>query len=493
MKEVQVTIGVFFDGTSNNSDNIKDSLDEFSVKNRVLQHEISEADFAGFVKERKKVSSSKIQSYLNYHTNIFWLNKLYANGFNEETLDYQFPIYIEGVGTDAGDLDCLLSFAFGTGSRGVVAKTEKSLVLLELALKLIKDNLVMKFSENEFFVTNIRFDLFGFSRGAVSASLLARRVFFKDVFFQNIIHKSLSGYVDDRVNINTRFVGLFDSVSEILTQKYSRKNKLLKFDDSNYYLPPNVADHVFHITAAHECRANFPLNSLKPIWNELALPGTHSDIGGGYFPIVEENVFLTRPLSKILPLGLMVNRNNTHLPFDEKLSALKKNLALEPILNTTEPELEEWSEGGVFPDNKGILMSRNVSTISIRNRIVFNNWSVLSLKVMIDAAEDAGVNFKKIDENFPQLQLPEDLVRYYLKARKISQDVRNNLMPTEFSKEEIDFIASKYIHCSANWNPVRTGKGNSIYDDINPLKYLKYVNRPGVGWERIVYKLHEYN
>ncbi|HCC5872072.1 TPA: hypothetical protein N3018_005024 [Klebsiella pneumoniae] len=42
-------------------------------------------------------------------------------------------------------------------------------------------------------------------------------------------------------------------------------------------LRPGVAEKVFHITAANECRFNFALNSVKPAWLELALPGAHSD------------------------------------------------------------------------------------------------------------------------------------------------------------------------------------------------------------------------
>jgi len=42
-------------------------------------------------------------------------------------------------------------------------------------------------------------------------------------------------------------------------------------------LRPGVAEKVFHITAANECRFNFALNSVKPAWPELALPGAHSD------------------------------------------------------------------------------------------------------------------------------------------------------------------------------------------------------------------------
>ncbi|MBL1249179.1 hypothetical protein JK362_20945 [Klebsiella pneumoniae] len=46
-------------------------------------------------------------------------------------------------------------------------------------------------------------------------------------------------------------------------------------------LRPGVAEKVFHITAANECRFNFALNSVKPAWPELALPGAHSERSEG--------------------------------------------------------------------------------------------------------------------------------------------------------------------------------------------------------------------
>lgn len=57
-------------------------------------------------------------------------------------------------------------------------------------------------------------------------------------------------------------------------------------------LCPGVAEKVFHITATNECRFNFALNSVKPAWPELSLPGVHSDIGDGYLPVTKEHLFL---------------------------------------------------------------------------------------------------------------------------------------------------------------------------------------------------------
>ncbi len=73
-------------------------------------------------------------------------------------------------------------------------------------------------------------------------------------------------------------------------------------------LPAGVAKKVFHLTAMNECRYNFCLNSVKERWPELSLPGAHADIGGGYNPLEEEYLFLSRPEMQTVPAGWMCKR-----------------------------------------------------------------------------------------------------------------------------------------------------------------------------------------
>ncbi|MGU5686706.1 hypothetical protein ACV1DN_21300, partial [Aeromonas allosaccharophila] len=48
------------------------------------------------------------------------------------------------------------------------------------------------------------------------------------------------------------------------------------------YLAPGCADQVVQLTASHEYRVNFALNSISATHREIPLYGAHSDIGGGY-------------------------------------------------------------------------------------------------------------------------------------------------------------------------------------------------------------------
>ncbi|MCS6037658.1 hypothetical protein LNQ52_24665 [Klebsiella pneumoniae subsp. pneumoniae] len=65
--------------------------------------------------------------------------------------------------------------------------------------------------------------------------------------------------------------------------------------DVNLALRPGVAEKVFHITAQHECRFNFALNSVKPAWPELALPVRTPTLVAAIIPTRMKLISLTRP------------------------------------------------------------------------------------------------------------------------------------------------------------------------------------------------------
>lgn len=454
----------------------------------MLPHEISHDELTLFLKKKINILDVKMQSYMNYFTNIYWLNKLYKNSFDQKKLEYQKSIYLEGVGTNAGEQDCMFAVAFGTGRKGILAKTDKSLCLLENCLNSIRDDLHLKFSDDKFLITRIQFDLFGFSRGAISASILARRIFFRESCFLSVINNSMNNYINCDTDISTRFIGLFDTVSGLFNSEENDPNyKSRDFEGLNFYLPPGVSKNIFHITASHECRENFPLHSLQPQWPEMSLPGTHSDIGGGYFPNLTENIHLTRPLSKLQPLGYYEGLVEYQNIIKHDLSSLNKIISLKPFLKNSTPFVKTWNDDALLLNNHGVLLSRQFFSISLSKRNVVNSWSIVSLKIMIEAAKDYGVDFKEIDSSIVQLKIPPELNYYYFKARKISFDIRNGIKSSCFTNDEIDFLASRYLHCSANWN---FDAFNKAYDIIEPLRYLKFLNRPNAGWKREIHKMY---
>ncbi|HCM5348461.1 TPA: hypothetical protein N3N58_005319 [Klebsiella pneumoniae] len=71
-------------------------------------------------------------------------------------------------------------------------------------------------------------------------------------------------------------------------------------------LRPGVAEKVFHITAANECGFNFALNSVKPAWPELALPGAHSD-NVSFRSIEHQTPIRSEGLAQYSPDGIILH------------------------------------------------------------------------------------------------------------------------------------------------------------------------------------------
>jgi len=243
-------IGVFFDGTGNNMHN---------------DRQLPDRDI----------------------TNVAKLHDLYPN----DAANGYYPVYIQGVGTIAGREsedgfvapENAIGMGTGVGPEGGHARIEQALTEVRQILEANpRDSLVT-------------FDVFGFSRGAA----LARH-------FVNLIHRwpetllvpdfrlVRSMYQPPLRRIlafpprpipfpQVRFVGLFDTVGSFYRPGTDSN---LDFD---LYIASGSAARVVQLTAHHEIRRNFPLNSIADAqgnhpgnFAEIALPGVHADIGGGY-------------------------------------------------------------------------------------------------------------------------------------------------------------------------------------------------------------------
>ncbi len=105
-------------------------------------------------------------------------------------------------------------------------------------------------------------DIFGFSRGALSART-----------FVNLVNQALKTEPGDAFrNIEVRFLGVFDTVES-----------LHEWGESpNCHVTNSDYRAARHFTARHEIRVNFPLTLLDPGAQSVEYPGTHSDVGGGW-------------------------------------------------------------------------------------------------------------------------------------------------------------------------------------------------------------------
>ncbi|PLY43213.1 type VI secretion system tube protein Hcp, partial [Lelliottia sp. F159] len=284
-RNITLTLGVFFDGTGNNAVNTQNMLAACTAAHFDISDPDAESILARMAQEQMGVSGTGATSYTGGYTNIHWLNTLYKTDLPIESGQAQAAIYVEGIGTEAGRPDSMIGLSLGVADTGVIAKTDLAVKQIAGTLKKFFDDMREFASVPSLKVTEFQFDIFGFSRGAAAARHFANRIQTEDRDIINAIRYGMNDveYAGAPAG-KTRFIGIFDTVAAIGTPQNGLNPHTANTGDVNIVLRPGVAEKVFHITAQHECRFNFALNSVQPAWPELALPGAHSDIGGGYLP-----------------------------------------------------------------------------------------------------------------------------------------------------------------------------------------------------------------
>lgn len=127
-------------------------------------------------------------------------------------------------------------------------------------------------------------DVFGFSRGAAEARV------FCDWLMGLITDQKVVG-----IPIRLRFLGLMDTVASVGMWESFKHGAYQTGGHAEWAtvgslrIRPEIENCV-HMVAMHELRKSFPLDAvsvrgiLPPNCSELAYPGAHSDIGGGYGP-----------------------------------------------------------------------------------------------------------------------------------------------------------------------------------------------------------------
>ncbi|WP_284384844.1 PAAR domain-containing protein, partial [Dyella flava] len=293
-------IGVFFDGTRNNAGNTELFTHCQASTGSALGQ--SQQEQAAIAEHCKRYMADDKSSYGGGYTNVWRLYKLYQDSrekpLDKDAREYFIPIYVEGIGTATGERDDVLAMGFGIGGTGILAKVEQTLS------KAIPDELESFSRTNSgVSIAALELDVFGFSRGAAAARHFVNEINRKQ---QGLLAQKLSssqaklaeGFdVDGDVRIG--FVGLFDTV-------VARANVADGFNVVSGHngpvkvaLPADCARKVVQLVARDEHRANFMLTTVAPEHREIALPGVHSDIGGGYRENHEGPLMLIKPLRTV--------------------------------------------------------------------------------------------------------------------------------------------------------------------------------------------------
>jgi hypothetical protein len=339
-------------------------------------------------------------------------------------------------------------------------------------------------------VTSCQFDIFGFSRGAAAARHFANRIQDKDRVIANAIRYGMGevNYVGAPAG-KTRFIGIFDTVAAIGTPQNGLNPHTANTGEVNIMLRPGVAEKVFHITAQNECRFNFALNSVQPAWPELALPGAHSDIGGGYLPVVRENIFLTRPEGETVPLNTPPHKSRAYRHAVAQLSVLEASAVVAPLIRTNDISADVWEDERMPAHHIEGMQKRAFAALTMKQRLVKNDWSKVVLRVMLDAAQEAGVVFNPIKTSDKDLSIATALIPLFSKAIESGKAIRKGGKGILFSSSEIDLLAKEFVHCSANWNSIILDSHRKIYGGMSPSQIIGFVNRPDDNWKRTTYDM----
>jgi hypothetical protein len=485
-REITLTIGVFFDGTGNNANNSGDRQAACSGEHFGMNDAEATSGLEQCLRLNRGVSGTAAGSYLGYYSNIYWLNTLYSPDVRPDTETGQYAIYIEGIGTEDGTGDSTYGMGTGRGDTGVVRKTDKAVAILAAA---IQGYFNRHAAARTCVIKELQFDIFGFSRGAAAARHFANRIFSQDSTIVSAIKIGLGDVeFSGTPGGKTRFLGIFDTVAAIGTPVNGLNPHSADTGEVNLVLRPGVAEKVFHITAKHECRFNFALNSVKPAWPELALPGAHSDIGGGYNPEEREACFLTRPEFETVPLSTPDTETRIYQQTCAQLKTMDGYPAIAPLLNAVKVSADVWHDDRMPADRYGTIQKRSGAALVI-DRLTRNDWSKVVLRVMLDAAQDAGVIFDPIRDTNKELRLRSELNSLCEKAIIMGRATRSGVPGTGFTTSEILMLAEKYIHCSANWSSVIRDSEGRISGAVRPAKLVTFTNRPDERWQRTVYDM----
>ncbi|MDR7941947.1 PAAR domain-containing protein [Enterobacter soli] len=489
-QEVALTIGLFFDGTGNNAVNTENMIKAYTARHFDYTSVEAEVIMTRCAREEFGVSGISAGSYIGYYTNVHWLHTLYQTDLLPDSTEVQASLYIDGIGTEAGKPDSLIGQSLGIADTGVIAKTDKAVAGLISTLLQTLGDLKNRLKSPILIVKSIQFDIFGFSRGAAAARHFANRVLAQDSAIIAAIRQGLNGVAFQGPPAGkTRFIGIFDTVAAIGSPVNGMNPHSASTGEVKITLPAGIAEKVFHITAENECRFNFALNSVRPVWPELVLPGSHSDIGGGYLPQVRENFFLTRPVTETVPLSQPGIQTRSYQRLVQQLPQLDTVPSLAPILRTSNILAETWYDDRLPPDRYGQFQKRSYSALTLRNRLIRNDWSKVILRVMIEAAKEAGAMFYPYDSTNPDTFIPAELSTFLDKSLQMGKAVRDGKVPPAFAQQEMNLLARSYIHCSANWNPVVTNTRGDIQGGAALTELVSFVNRPDENWRRTRYNM----
>lgn len=465
--EVILKLGLFFDGTANNAYNTK-------TREKYQQQ---------LIKNANATTNMPVYdtSYVNEYTNIHKLYEMYyfdtcvsLEPHEDGNIYYQKRIYIEGVGTEKDKPDDIMSMGTGLWGQGIRQKLQKAIDEVERIIEEFK-------TENQNIrIKGICYDIFGFSRGAATARFFTNLIQDPDLFvsyyFKNLHGRSVpvapeyidphqkvkecynpltnmlkegllgirSGNWSDNSNGKVHFLGLFDTVAGLggLANGYQAGNG--DYFDIAVGLKENCAEHGLQIGAQHEYRLNFSLDDAPDSFKKIILPGSHSDIGGGYSNQPAQEKICIATCKKEYNRLSLYDRRDIQEHIKQKLKQHLHLLQSHPEIHylfehLSEKNFDFWSYSNSTAQSFSAF--RYGAIISCRE--VKPGLDRLALRIMYEEAVLNHCRFNKFNTDYdsvPKLRLLSDKILSHVRVGK----------DYELTEEEKELV-SHYIHCSAQY------------------------------------------
>lgn len=474
--QIDIRIGVFFDGTQNNRSNTRAAGNEPGYKPTDEEK-----------KKYNKYSNKDDDSYVNDLSNVarkeYWYKK------NDD--EYVGKIYIEGIGTqdlkeDSDDVTEHLGVAFGAGQLGIRAKVRKGCEeVIKKVIELKKDKQV----------NSLTLDVFGFSRGAAAARNFVYEInkskyspgsYVAPVQGAKPIPTDSDGYYTELkefparghlglqlqeknlkiTTITVRFLGLYDTVS---SYDPTADNKTISPDFTNDVGELNLntlkARKIIHFCASDEHRANFMLTLTRNAGGiDFFLPGVHSDVGGCYTHNMKE---LDR---QIMDLDNTWGDGLSDSDYDKILNA----------------DLDYLIEQGWFKSGE-VVRPNSWHETHINRKGISNRYSFIPLHLLAELVNEnypSTIDFQQIEKNYKIPNGSED--KYYpLDLTKVKSRLKEYLNGSKpkmmyYSNKEIEYFRNNQL----KQKKMTVERFNTIVNDHNILidlrnRYLHWNSRFG--------------
>ena len=422
-------VGIFFDGTANNTFN----------------------SLLGQERQAQGLRVDAGSSYDGVATNIARLHECYpVQSSFDATGKAVTSLYISGIGTTTGKADTRFpAQTYGRGSTGVLGKAQEACAQLNQCLAAFVQTLAPHR------LSRLQLDIFGFSRGAAAARHFTNQINATDFAEQFALA--------DDFTCEVCFIGLFDTVAAM-----GGLADLGDIGDDinpglNLFLGPECARQVVQLSARDEHRRNFALSRIAPQWPlDIALPGVHADVGGGYPLEMQEQVYLTRwQTNRVSP--------STPLKLTRAWAVTATDLVAwqgEDLLDPQDPNrlLEIRSES--HPEGSRLDPMQRVQAAVFMQRRVYGHLSRVYLRIMHRLACEQGVPVCAL--TVAEAEIPDEL-----SAISDSLEAQVGTGVIELSADQERLLRQRYVHCSANWN-AGVGTGTGVMDQA-------FFNRPREG------------